>query len=213
MISAYKPIEFKALPYSYNALAPIINRLNVQVHYGTHHRAYFDNFIYAIKGTSMESKDMLDIFKNISKYPVTVRNNGGGYFNHTFYWEGMHSPGGNAPVGNLSEAIIQTFGSHEAFKKEFSDAGKARFGSGWAWLCLDERGNLFVCSTPNHDNPLMDSVDKRGIPLLTIDVWEHAYYMKYQNKRDDYADSFWTIVNWEEIARRYEIGLKSINLN
>lgn len=212
MMSTHNAFEFKALPYSFDALVPTIDRLTVEIHYGKHHKAYFDNFTNAIKGTAMESMNILDIFKNTSKYPMAVRNNGGGYFNHTFYWESMHAPGGNPPTGKLSEAIIQTFGSLEAFKKEFSDAGKTRFGSGWAWLCLDGHGKLFVCSTPNQDNPLMDVADKKGLPLLTIDVWEHAYYLKYQNKRGDYADSFWNIVNWDEVARRYENGLISINL-
>jgi Fe-Mn family superoxide dismutase len=211
-MSTHNAFEFKALPYSFDALAPTIDKLTVEIHYGKHHKAYFDNYVNAIKGTEMESMNILDIFKNTRKYPVAVRNNGGGYFNHCFYWEGMHAAGGNPPTGKLSEAIIQTFGSIETFKKEFSDAGKTRFGSGWAWLCLDEHGKLFVCSTPNQDNPLMDVADKKGIPLLTIDVWEHAYYLKYQNKRGDYADSFWTIVNWDEVARRYENGLISINL-
>jgi Fe-Mn family superoxide dismutase len=202
--------EFKPLPYSYNVLEPFIDKLTLEIHYGKHHKAYYDNFINAIKDTGMELMDIKDIFKNISKYPVAVRNNGGGYFNHTFYWENMKAPGGGVPTGKLSEAIIQTFSSFEEFKKQFSDAGKTRFGSGWAWLCLDDKGKLFICSTPNQDNPLMDIAEKKGTPLLTIDVWEHAYYLKYRNKRADYVDGFWNVVNWAEVAKRYENGLKSV---
>ena len=143
---------------------------------------------------------------------MAVRNNGGGYFNHTFYWKGMKAHGGGLPTGKLSDAITKSFTSFDELKKQFSDTGKTRFGSGWAWLSLDDKGNLFICSTPNQDNPLMDIAEKKGIPLLTMDVWEHAYYLKYQNKRPDYIDAFWSIVNWDEVAKRYEHGLKSINM-
>jgi superoxide dismutase, Fe-Mn family len=204
--------EFKPLPYLYNALEPYIDSITVKIHYSKHHKAYYDNFINAIKGTEMESMDIMDIFKNISKYPVAVRNNSGGYFNHTFYWESMRAPGGSLPGGKLMEAITKTFGSLDAFKKQFSDAGKTRFGSGWAWLCLDEKGSLFICSTPNQDNPLMDIADKKGIPLLALDVWEHAYYLKYQNRRADYIDAFWNLINWEEVMSRYENALKSLGV-
>jgi len=200
--------EFQPLPYAYDALEPYIDKLTVEIHYSKHHKAYYDNFINAIKGTEMESMGIKDIFKSISKYPMAVRNNSGGYFNHTFYWESMKAHGGGLPAGNLSEAITKTFNSFEEFKKQFSDEGKIRFGSGWAWLCLDDKGSLFICSTQNQDNPLMDIAGKRGIPLLTIDVWEHAYYLKYQNKRPDYIEAFWNLVNWEEVAKRYESALK-----
>lgn len=203
--------EFQPLPYAYDALEPFIDKQTVEIHYSKHHKAYYDNFINAIKGTemeSMESMDIKNIFKNISKYPMAARNNSGGYFNHTFYWESMKADGGGVPTGKLSEAITKTFRSFEEFKKQFSDAGKTRFGSGWAWLCLDDKGSLFICSTPNQDNPLMDIAEKKGIPLLTMDVWEHAYYLKYQNKRPDYIEAFWNLVNWEEVAKRYESALK-----
>jgi Fe-Mn family superoxide dismutase len=203
--------EFQPLPYSYDALEPFIDKLTVEIHYSKHHKAYYDNFINAIKGTTMESMDIKDIFRNISKYPMAVRNNSGGYFNHTFYWESMKAKGGGLPAGKLSEALIKTFGSFEEFKKQLSEAGKTRFGSGWAWLCLDDKGKLFICSTPNQDNPLMDIAEIKGIPLFTMDVWEHAYYLKYQNKRPDYIDAFWNVVNWEEVTRRYETALKSLN--
>ena len=200
--------EFQPLPYSYDALEPFIDKMTVDIHYSKHHKAYYDNFINAIKGTEMESMDIKDIFKNISKYPMAVRNNSGGYFNHTIYWKNMKAHGGGQPTGKLSDAITKTFSSFDEFKKQFSDEGKTRFGSGWAWLCLDDKGNLFICSTPNQDNPLMNIAEKKGIPLLTIDVWEHAYYLKYQNKRPDYIDAFWNVVNWEEVTRRYETALK-----
>jgi Fe-Mn family superoxide dismutase len=211
-IKTQNKFEFQQLPYSYDALEPFIDKLTLEIHYGKHHKAYFDNFINAIKGTGMESMDIKDIFRNISKYPMAVRNNSGGYFNHTFYWENMKGKGGGLPTGKISEAIVKTFISFDEFKKQFSDAGKTRFGSGWAWLYLDDKGLLFICSTPNQDNPLMDIAEKKGIPLLTIDVWEHAYYLKYQNKRAEYIDAFWNVVNWEEVAKRYENALKSLSM-
>jgi len=203
--------EFQPLPYAYDALEPYIDKLTVEIHYSKHHKTYYDNFIIAIKGTAMESMTIREIFRNISKETVAVRNNSGGYFNHTFYWESMKAHGGGVPTGKLSEAIGKTFTSFDEFKKQFSEAGKTRFGSGWAWLCLDDKGTLFICSTPNQDNPLMDIAEKKGIPLLTIDVWEHAYYLKYQNKRADYIEAFWNVVNWEEVAGRYETALTSLH--
>ena len=202
--------EFEPLPYSYDALEPFIDKLTLEIHYSKHHKAYYDNFINAIKGTEMETMCIKDIFKNISKYPMAVHNNSGGYFNHTFYWKNMKAQGGGLPTGKLSEAIIKTFGSYEEFKKQFSESAKTRFGSGWTWLCSDDKNNLFISSTPNQDNPFMDITEKKGIPLLTIDVWEHAYYLKYQNKRPDYIDAFWNVVNWEEVDKRYKKTLKSI---
>ena len=204
--------EFQPLPYAYDALEPYIDKLTVEIHYSKHHKAYYDNFINAIKGTAMESITIREIFRNISKEPMAVRNNSGGYFNHTFYWESMKAHGGGVPTGKLSKAIGKTFTSFDEFKKQFSEAGKTRFGSGWAWLCLDDKGALFICSTPNQDNPLMDIAEKKGVPLLTLDVWEHAYYLKYQNKRPDYIDAFWNLVNWEEVAKRYDHALKSAGM-
>jgi Fe-Mn family superoxide dismutase len=200
--------EFKALPYAYDALEPYLDKLTVEIHYSKHHKAYFDNFTNAIKGTEMESMAIKDIFKKISKYPVAVRNNGGGYFNHTLYWENMKAHGGGKPTGKLSDDIDKTFSSFDEFKKQFSDAGKTRFGSGWAWLCVDDKGVLCICSTPNQDNPLMDVAEKKGAPLLALDVWEHAYYLKYQNKRPDYIEAFWNLVNWDEVARRFDEARK-----
>ena len=204
--------EFSPLPYGYEELEPFIDKQTVEIHYSKHHKTYYDNFLNAIKGTEMEKMEITDIFKNISKYPVPVRNNGGGYYNHTFYWEGMKPNEGILPESKLSELITKTFGSFEEFKKQFSEAGKTRFGSGWAWLSIDNTGNLFIYSTPNQDNPLMDISEKKGVPLLTMDVWEHAYYLKYQNKRPDYIDAFWNVVNWEEVTRRYETALESLNI-
>ena len=207
-INSINKFEFQALPYSFDALEPFIDKLTLEIHYGKHHKAYYDNFITSTKGTEIESMDIKDIFRNISKFPMAVRNNGGGYFNHTFYWEGMKAHGGGKPSGKLSEEIIKTFKSFDEFKKQFSDAGKTRFGSGWAWLSIDDKGKLFISSTPNQDNPLMDLAETKGTPLLTMDVWEHAYYLKYQNKRPDYIDAFWNVVNWEEVTRRYEDTMK-----
>jgi len=211
-MNALNKFEFQPLPFGYDALEPFIDKQTVEIHYRKHHKAYYDNFINAIEGTEMESMDIKDIFMNISKYPMAVRNNGGGYFNHAFYWENMTAHGGDLPTGKLSETIANDFRSFEELKKQFVDAGKTRFGSGWAWLCLDEKGSIFICSTPNQDNPLMDITKIKGIPLLTMDVWEHAYYLKYQNKRPDYIDAFWSVVNWKVVAERYENALKLIEV-
>ncbi len=198
-----KNTEFQALPYSYNALEPFIDALTVEIHYTRHHKTYFDNLQNAVKGTEMESLDFNSLFKNISKYPAVVRNNAGGYVNHVLYWDNMKPNGGGTPSGALVEAVEKTFGSFEELKKQFSDAGKTRFGSGWAWLSVDADGKLFVSSTPNQDNPLMDVAEKHGTPILGMDVWEHAYYLKYQNKRPDYIDAFWNVINWDEVSKRY----------
>lgn len=203
--------DFLPLPFSYNALEPYIDQQTVEIHYGKHHKAYCDNFNNALNAAGSQSSDIIDIFKNISKYPVAVRNNGGGYFNHNFYWENLKGQAGGQPSGKISSAINAAFGSFEEFRKQFSEATKTRFGSGWAWLCADAKGGLFICSTPNQDNPIMDIAEKKGTPLLTIDVWEHAYYLKYQNKRPDYVEAFWNIINWDVVAKRYEKALREIN--
>lgn len=203
--------QFKPLPFAYDALEPYIDKQTVELHYTKHHKAAYDMFMTAIKGTPMETMDILEIFKNVSKYPVTIRNNGGSYYNHMLYWENMKAKGGGNPSGKLSDAINKTFGSFDEFKKQYSDAGKNRFGSGYAWLSVDEMGNLFICSTPNQDNPLMDLAEKKGTPLLVMDVWEHAYYLKYQNRRAEYIEAFWNVVNWDEVGRRYDMALKSMN--
>jgi superoxide dismutase, Fe-Mn family len=202
--------EFQPLPFSNNALEPFIDEMTVGIHYGKHHKTYFDNFINAVKAAGIESMDILDIFRNISKYPMAMRNNSGGWYNHQFYWENMRAPGGELSKGKLSESIIKAFGSFDEFWKQFSDAGKTRFGSGWAWLCIDDKKNLFICSSPNQDNPYMDIAEKKGIPLLTMDVWEHAYYLKYQNRRPDYIEAFRNLINWDTVSKRYEKALSDI---
>jgi len=197
--------EFPTLPYSYDALEPYIDKTTMEIHYSKHHRAYYDNFMKAIAGTEAENMCIKDIFANISKYPVAVRNNGGGYYNHKLFWENMAPKGENGEISTeLKEAIIKRFGSLEEFEKLFEEAAKTRFGSGWAWLILDENKDLQVVSTPNQDNPLMDIADKKGTPLLALDVWEHAYYLKYQNRRPDYVNAFWNVVNWTVVSSRFE---------
>jgi superoxide dismutase, Fe-Mn family len=199
--------ELLPLPYSYKALEPFIDSVTLRIHYTKHHKAYYDNFIKTIVGTPLQYLEMADILNKISLNTTYVRNNCGGYYNHTFYWEGMKAGGSVLPKGKLSMAIATTFGTFDEFKKQFADAARTQFGSGWAWLCVDNQGKLFISSTPNQDNPLMDVTDKKGIPLLTIDVWEHAYYLKYQNKRADYIEAFWNVVNWEAVSLRYENAL------
>lgn len=209
-MSTSNPFEFKPLPFASNALEPYIDQQTVEIHYGRHHKTYCDNFNNALNAAGIESADIIEIFKNISKYPVAVRNNGGGYYNHNFYWENLQGQGAGQPSENLSNAITKAFGSFQDFRQQFSDAAKTRFGSGWAWLCVDEKGELFICSTSNQDNPFMDIAEKKGTPILTIDVWEHAYYLKYQNKRPDYVEAFWNIVNWDVVAKRYDNALKQV---
>jgi superoxide dismutase, Fe-Mn family len=200
--------EFPALPFAYNALEPHIDARTMEIHYDKHHRAYFTNFIAAIKGTPLEGATMAAVFESVSKQTDAVRNNGGGYFNHLFFWKNLI--GGSAgPSAELTSAITKTFGSFDKFRETFNTAAKTRFGSGWAWLYLNSDKNLAVGSTPNQDNPLMDISLIKGTPLLTLDVWEHAYYLKYQNRRADYIDAFWNVVNWEEVGRRYQQALKA----
>lgn len=200
-------LEFHNLPYAYDALEPFIDKMTMEIHHSKHHKAYYDNMMNAVKGTDMEGKTLEEVFANMSKYPAAVRNNGGGYYNHNLYWEIMKVNGGK-PSAKLETAIMKTFGSMDELKKQFTDAGKTRFGSGWAWLSVDKDGNLFVSSTPNQDNPLMDVADKKGTPILGMDVWEHAYYLKYQNKRPDYTEAFWSVINWEAVSKKYDSIVK-----
>lgn len=200
-------LEFHNLPYAYDALEPFIDKMTMEIHHSKHHKAYYDNMMNAVKGTDMEGKTLEEVFANMSKYPAAVRNNGGGYYNHNLYWEVMKVNGGK-PSAKLEAAIVKTFGSMDELKKQFTDAGKTRFGSGWAWLSVDKDGNLFVSSTPNQDNPLMDVADKKGTPILGMDVWEHAYYLKYQNKRPDYTEAFWNVINWEAVSKKYDSIVK-----
>ena len=199
--------ELPALPYAHNALEPHVDTATMEIHHGKHHAAYVNNLNAAITGTEHEGKSLEELMANISKLPAAVRNNGGGHYNHSLFWTVMSPSGGGEPSGDLAAAITSAFGSFTAFKEEFAKAGATRFGSGWAWLCV-ENGKLKVCSTPNQDNPLMDVVtDCSGKPILGLDVWEHAYYLNYQNRRPDYISAFWNVVNWSEVARRYAAAL------
>ena len=197
-------LVFPDLPYAYDALEPVIDRQTVEIHYDKHHRGYFNNFKKAIAGTDLETKSVYTIFAGIKDVPVAVRNNAGGFYNHVLYWSNLSPDGGGKPSGELLEAITRSFGSYEDFVQKFNEAAKTRFGSGWAWLSVDPgTKELFVSSTANQDNPLMSSEEKQGYPLLGMDVWEHAYYLKYQNKRADYVESFWNKVNWQDVQSRY----------
>ena len=192
------------LPYGFNGLEPHIDTMTMEIHHDRHHAGYTNNLNNAIKGTAIENDAIEDILQDISNQTAAVRNNGGGFYNHCMFWEIMSPNGGGLPSGALAADIDAKFGSFEAFKDEFSRAAGTRFGSGWAWLIVDSAGKLAVTSTPNQDNPLMDVADINGTPILCIDVWEHAYYLKYQNKRPDYINNFFNVINWEEVSKRYE---------
>ena len=196
--------ELPQLPYSYNALEPHIDSLTMEIHHTKHHGAYTNNLNKAIEGTELDKMPIDEILRNVSKHSPAVRNNGGGYYNHNLFWSIMSPNGGGKPSGELAKAIDKQFGSFEAFKEKFSSAAATRFGSGWAWL-IDKQGELVVFSTPNQDNPIMDLAEIKGYPLLALDVWEHAYYLKYQNRRPDYINSFWHVVNWAEVERRFNL--------
>lgn len=190
------------LPYAHDALEPHIDTTTMQIHHGKHHQAYVDNLNKAIAGTPNENKSLEELVAQAGTISPAVRNNGGGHWNHTFFWESL-SPKGGAPSGALLEAINKAFGSLDGLKEKMNNAGMTRFGSGWAWLIKDASGNLAVSSTPNQDNPLMDVAEVKGTPLLGVDVWEHAYYLRYQNKRADYLAAFWNVVNWDKVASRF----------
>jgi len=194
--------ELPKLPYAYDALAPHIDARTMEIHHGKHHAGYTNNLNAAIEGTDLAGKSIEDILKNLDMNNMAVRNNGGGYFNHDLFWKVMSPNGGRQPTGALADAINTAFGSYEGFKDAFAKAAATRFGSGWAWLCKKE-GKLEICSTANQDNPLMPGVACEGTPILALDVWEHAYYLNYQNRRPDYINAFFNVINWDEVAKRF----------
>jgi superoxide dismutase, Fe-Mn family len=191
------------LPYAPDALEPHIDTVTMQIHHGKHHQAYVDNLNKAIAGTEHESKSLDELVAQAGAIGGPVRNNGGGHWNHTFFWNSLAANAGGVPSGKLADAINEAFGSFDEFKTKFAAAGIGRFGSGWAWLILKKDGKLDISSTPNQDNPLMDVAETKGVPLLGVDVWEHAYYLKYQNKRADYLAAIWNVIDWNKVAERY----------
>ena len=202
--SGSSPIHpFPALKYEYSALEPYIDSTTMSVHYNRHYRGYYNNFLKAIEGTPLADKTVEEILAQVSKHSTAIRNNGGGYYNHLLFWENM-SPNGGQPSAELQKAIVKRFGSMEAFQKEFAAAALSVFGSGWAWLILSENNELAVVTSSNQDSPMMDVAPVKGKPLLALDVWEHAYYLKYQNKRVDYIESFWKVVDWQTVSNRYK---------
>lgn len=196
------------LPYATNALEPHIDSRTMEIHHGKHHAAYVNNLNAALEGNEWAGKSLEEICASISKLPPAVRNNGGGHYNHSLFWQVIGPNAGGAPTGAVGDAITATFGSFDNFKTEFTKAATTRFGSGWAWLCVDATKKLCVCSTPNQDNPLMDVADCKGTPILGLDVWEHAYYLNYQNRRPDYIAAFYNVINWAEVNKRYEAAMK-----
>jgi Fe-Mn family superoxide dismutase len=199
------PFTLPALPYAHDALEPHIDTFTMQIHHGKHHQAYVDNLNKAIAGTPNENKSLEELVAVAGTISPAVRNNGGGHWNHTFFWESLAPNAGGTPSGSLAAAIDAAFGSYDAFKEKFANAGMTRFGSGWAWLLIRD-GKLEISSTPNQDNPLMDVAEVKGTPILGVDVWEHAYYLKYQNRRADYLGAFWSVVNWDKVAQRFQAG-------
>ncbi|MCB0608015.1 MAG: superoxide dismutase [Lewinella sp.] len=193
------------LPYGYDALEPHIDARTMEIHYTKHHNGYVTNLNKAIEGTDLENKSLVELMLHVSNYSTAVRNNGGGHYNHSLFWKVMSPNGGGEPSAqmNIAKAINQSFGSFSAFKEQFANAAATRFGSGWAWLCVSGNDELFITSTPNQDNPLMDVAEKRGMPILGLDVWEHAYYLNYQNRRPDYIQSFFNLINWQEVTENY----------
>jgi len=192
-----------ALPYAPDALEPHIDTTTMQIHHGKHHQAYVDNLNKAIAGTPNENKSLEELIASAGSISAAVRNNGGGHWNHTFFWETLAPNSGGTPTGKLAEAISSTFGSFDSFKEKFNNAGLTRFGSGWAWL-IANNGKIEITSTPNQDNPLMDVAEVKGTPLLGVDVWEHAYYLKYQNRRAEYLGVIWNVINWNKVNERFE---------
>src|SRR4026209_2748927 len=201
-----------ALPYAHDALEPHIDKQTMEIHHGKHHQAYVDNLNKAIAGTPNEGKSLEELVAKAGKISPAVRNNGGGHWNHSFFWEILGPNAGGQPSGKLADAVNQTFGSSDALKEKINAAGATRFGSGWAWLIVKD-GKLEVTSTPNQDNPLMDVAEVKGTPILGVDVWEHAYYLKYQNRRAEYLAAFWNVVDWKKVADRYEKAMPKVKAN
>lgn len=199
--------ELPSLPYAFDALEPHIDAQTMEIHHGKHHGGYVSKLNAAIEGTDLEGKSIGEIMKSVGNSSPAVRNNGGGHYNHSLFWTVMSPNGGGKPSGDLASAIDKKFGSFDKFKEEFANAAATRFGSGWAWLCVNNRKEVFVTSTPNQDNPVMDVAEAPGTPILGLDVWEHAYYLKYQNKRPEYINAFWNVVNWAEVEKRYKNAL------
>lgn len=194
--------ELAPLPYAHDALEPHFDKMTMEIHHGKHHQAYVNNLNAAVKDTNLENKSIEEIVTGLGKDNMAVRNNGGGHFNHTMFWNTLSPNGGGEPKGELAEAISTAFGSFDKFKEEFAKAGATRFGSGWAWLCVNG-GKLEICSTPNQDNPLMAEAGCEGTPILGLDVWEHAYYLHYQNRRPDYIAAFWNVVDWTKVSENF----------
>lgn len=197
---------FPELPYAYDSLEPYIDAKTMEVHYSKHHRTYFDKFISAVEGTELASLSLKDIFANISQHAPAIRNNGGGYYNHIVYWNCMSPNGGGEPQGKLKQELLSTFGSFDEFKQQFAQAAINTFGSGFAWLIVKDK-KLVITSTSNQDNPLMDVAQDRGEPILALDVWEHAYYISYQNRRPEYIDAWWNVVDWDAVNANYEAAM------
>jgi len=193
------PFKLDPLPYASDALEPFFDKQTMEIHHGKHHKGYVDNLNKAVAGTPLAKMPLEKILSNISAHSAAVRNNGGGHYNHTLFWKLLTPSGGGEPAGTIAELIISNYGSFSSFKEKFSTAAMGRFGSGWAWLVLKEGKKLEIGSTPNQDNPLMDIAEIKGKPLLALDVWEHAYYLKYQNRRKDFVDNFWNLVNWNTV--------------
>ncbi|THV61384.1 superoxide dismutase [Flagellimonas alvinocaridis] len=198
--------ELPKLPYAYDALEPHIDARTMEIHHTKHHNGYTNNLNNAIAGTDLEGKDIETILSNLDMSNGAVRNNGGGFYNHSLFWEVMSPNGGGTPSGELAKAIDAAFGSFDGFKEKFAAAAATRFGSGWAWLCVHKGGKLEVCSTPNQDNPIMPGTGCDGQPILGLDVWEHAYYLNYQNRRPDYISAFFNVINWDKVSENYEAG-------
>jgi Fe-Mn family superoxide dismutase len=200
--------ELPALPYATDALEPHIDKMTMEIHHDKHHQAYVTNLNKALEGKPEANQSIEDLMKNVDKFPAAVRNNGGGHYNHSLFWEVIAPNKGGEPKGALADAIKAAFGSFADFKTKFAEAGATRFGSGWAWLIVTADKKVAVCSTPNQDNPLMSIAEVKGTPILGMDVWEHAYYLKYQNRRPDYIAAFWNVVNWDAVSERFEKAAK-----